>query len=175
MNKILASLLLPIIACTTMVSNASAQSSSLAQCLSVEVVEFDGNIVDAAVATPELTTLVDAVLAAGLDEALATTDNITVYAPTNDAFSALPSEVLESVVGNVDLLTAVLTYHVTPFRDDPRRYVESKARPTLQGQQVYFDRYAQAPRVNNATVSCQGVKASNGYVWILDSVLLPAL
>jgi len=175
MNRVLASIFVCIVTSAAVVNSASAQPSTMGQCLSVDLVEFDGNIVEAAVATPELTTLVDAVLAAGLEEALATTDNITVYAPTNDAFSALPADVLETVVGDVDLLTAVLTYHVTPFRDDPRRYVESKARPTLQGQQVYYDRYDQTPRVNNAAVSCQGVKASNGLVWILDSVLLPAL
>lgn len=175
MKKLSRSILVSLFACTAMAGNAVAQPSTLAQCLSVPIIEFDGNIVEAAVATPELTTLVDAVLAAGLDEALATTEDITVYAPTNDAFAALPVDVLNTIVGDTDLLTAVLTYHVTPSKQDPRRYVEARSRKTLQGQSVYYERYDQFPHVNNAQVSCQGVRASNGLVWFLDSVLVPSL
>lgn len=173
--KKLVTLCCSALAAVLMVNSASAQPSSMGACLSVEIVDFDGNIVEAALATPELSTLVDAVVAAGLDEALATTENITVYAPTNDAFAAVPADILAVITGNVDLLTAVLTYHVTPSVEDVRRYSEAYARPTLQGQQVYLDRYGNTPRVNNAGASCQGVRANNGNVWIIDSVLLPNL
>jgi len=146
-----------------------------AQCLSTEVVDFDGSIVDAALATPELSTLVDAVVAAGLDEALATTENITVYAPTNDAFAAIPEGILNTIVDDIDVLTAVLTYHVTPGRmDDPRKYYTPVRRPTLQGQIVYYS-FKGGPMVNNAGVACQGVQTDNGMVWVIDSVLLPNL
>ncbi len=175
MKNFFVSTFLAVFASTTLVQTASAQPSSLGECLSVDIQQFQGNIVEAAIATPELSTLVDAVVAAGLDDALANTQNITVYAPTNDAFAAIPADILEAITGDVDTLTAVLLYHVTPLVEDPRRFVNSFARPTLQGQQVYFDRYDQTPRINNAGASCQGVAASNGNVWIIDSVLLPNL
>jgi len=154
-------------------SSGAQASASLGACLSTELVDFDGSIVDAAVATPELSILVDAVVAAGLADALATTENITVYAPTNDAFSALPTDILDAVVADVDMLTAILTYHVTPAVVDPRRYVTPVRTDTLQGQKVFFSRYDQLPRVNQAAVSCQGVRADNGVVWVINSVLLP--
>lgn len=158
----------------TVAGGAQAMSRQ-AQCLSSDVVDFDGSVVDAALATPELSTLVDAVVTAGLDDALATTDNITVYAPTNDAFAAVPGPILDTIVGDVDVLTAVLTYHVTPGRmDDPRKYYTPVRRPTLQGQLVYYS-YKGGPMVNNAAVNCQGVQTDNGIVWIIDSVLLPNL
>lgn len=175
MNKFLLSALLAMFTSTAMVQTASAQPSSMGECLSVAIQDFDGNVVEAAIATPELSTLADAVVAAGLADTLAGLENITVHAPTNAAFDAIPVDILEAITGDVGLLTEVLTYHVTPGVDDARRYVEAHARPSLQGQQVYYDRYDQTPRVNNAGVSCQGVRATNGLIWILDSVLLPNL
>lgn len=156
---------------------SGAQAESFGECASTNKAVFDGSIVDAAIATPELSTLVDLVVAAGLDDALATTENITVFAPTNDAFDALPSELVDVVVGNTDLLTAVLTYHVTTGQQDPRKMSATIAtrRETLNGQSVYFGRADGEARVNMAGVACQGVKTDNGTVWVIDSVLLPAL
>ncbi len=153
-------------------SAASAQTN-FAECVATDMVHFDGTVVDAALATPELSTLVDAVTAAGLGDALATTENITVFAPTNDAFAALPTPILDTVLADPDLLTAVLTYHVTPQIADPRKYFNISRRPTLQGQNVYFAWSEGAVRVNNAAVNCQGVSTDNGDVYIIDSVLLP--
>ena len=167
-----------ILATTTVMAatfGSLSQAQSFAQCVSTPIVQFDGTIVDAAVATPELSTLVDAVLAAGLGDALATLENITVFAPTNDAFAALPADALGAIVGDVDLLTAVLTFHVTEGAQDPRRFIPATRRPTLQGQSVFFFRQDGMPTVNNAPVSCTGVQASNGLVWIIDAVMLPAI
>ena len=158
---------------TATISSVANAGPSLGACNSTEKVQFDGTIVDAAVATPALGTLVDAVLAAGLEDTLATAENITVYAPTNDAFAALPEGILETVVDDVDILTAVLAYHVSPGLHDPRKFQSSVRRATLQGQKVFFSRYANEARVNQAAVSCQGVETDNGLVWIIDSVLLP--
>lgn len=158
----------------TLNTGANAMTS-FADCASTDVVTFPGSIVDAAVATPALSTLVDAVVAAGLADTLATAEDITVYAPTNDAFDALPTEVLNAVVGDADILTAVLTYHVSPGMWDPRKYLPAVQRPTLQGQKVFYSRGKGGPMVNNATISCEGVKTDNGMVWVIDSVLLPNL
>ncbi|QFU74451.1 fasciclin domain-containing protein [Halioglobus maricola] len=157
--------------------SSGANAQSFGDCASANKVTFDGSIVDAAIATPELSTLVDLVVAAGLADTLATTENITVFAPTNDAFAALPMELVDVVVGNTDLLTAVLTYHVTAGAPDPRRLSSTLAqrKDTLQGQSVYFGRAGGSALVNNAAVNCTGVKTDNGTVWVIDSVLLPAL
>jgi uncharacterized surface protein with fasciclin (FAS1) repeats len=156
----------------TLASGAKA-SAELAACLSEDVVQFDGTVVDAALALPELSTLVDAVVAAGLDDDLAEAEDITVYAPTNDAFAAVPGVVLDAILADEALLGAVLTYHVSPVLDDPRRYVPAVRRDTLQGQKVFFSRYGQEPRVNQAAVDCQGYRTDNGFVWLIDSVLIP--
>lgn len=148
-------------------------SEAFAACASTLRAVFDGTVVDAAIATPELSTLVDAVVAAGLDDALAETENITVYAPTNDAFAALPPALLDAILADPDVLTEVLTYHVSEGRRDPRIHFTSVLRNTLQGQRVSYAFVDGHSRVNGAGVSCQGVRTSNGIVWLIDSVLLP--
>jgi uncharacterized surface protein with fasciclin (FAS1) repeats len=160
-------------AAMTLSYGATSQAESFAQCVSTELVQFDGTVVDAALATPELSTLVDAVVAAGLVDALAEAENITVYAPTNDAFGNVPGGILNAVLEDTALLTAVLTYHVSPGNEDPRRHLKGERAPTLVGQSVFFHRAGGQARVNGAAVSCQGVKTDNGTVWVIDSVLLP--
>ncbi len=157
----------------SVLASGIANAQSMPECLSTEIVEFDGTITEAAIATPELSTLVDAVLAAGLDDDLATAEGITVLAPTNAAFDALPGGLLEDVVDDVDLLTAVLLYHVTPNTTDPRRFTNAFRRDTLLGGSIFYHRRDNATRVNDAAIDCQGVQASNGFVWIIDKVLLP--
>lgn len=153
-------------------ANANAQTS-MAACLSTPVVEFNGTVVDAALATPELSTLVDAVVAAGLVDALNDAENITVYAPTNAAFGNLPEDVLGAVLADTDLLTGVLTYHVTEGVNDPRRFATAERKNTLSGQTVFYQRRGNEARVNQAVVNCQGVSTDNGNVWLIDSVLMP--
>ena len=84
--------------------------------LSTNVQAQDSNIVELAVATDDLSTLVTAVQEAGLVETLQSEGPFTVFAPTNEAFEALPEGVLEMLLKpeNKDKLTAVLTYHVVP-------------------------------------------------------------
>ncbi len=157
-------------------SGGANAMTSFPACVATDNVHFEGSVVDAALNTPELSTLVDAVSAAGLVDALATAENITVYAPTNDAFAALPAPLLDAILADIDMLTAVLTYHVTPQIADPRKYFTVSRRPTLlEGQNVYYAWSNGAVRVNNAAVTCQGVSTDNGDVYIIDSVLLPAM
>ena len=159
------------LACT--LGAAANADGGFVRCVSEPIAMFDGNIVEAAIATPELSTLVDAVIAAGLDDALATTDNITVFAPTNDAFAAIPADITQAILDDVGVLTTVLTYHVTPGAQDPRKFVPPVKRETLAGPYVYLSFNNGHPRVNNSAVSCSGVKASNGLIWFVDSVLQP--
>ena len=151
--------------------------NSYLQCLYTPKVRFHGTIVEAALATPELSTLAFAVQAAGLVDVLNGPGPFTVFAPVNDAFDAIPADILGAILADTDILTAVLTYHVsagTGRWNDPRRALfRPKERNTVVGQTVFFNRSNSGPQVNQSNVSCQGVKTDNGVVWLIDSVLLP--
>ncbi len=153
----------------------TAQANVFADCVATPIIEFEGSIVDAAVATPELSTLVTAVTAAGLVDTLASANNITVFAPTDNAFAALEGPILDTVLASQELLTGVLTYHVAPGIQDPRRWIKSVRRETLSGESVFYHFKDGAPMVNGASIDCQGVRTDNGIVWVIDSVLMPPL
>ncbi len=143
------------------------------QCRNAPVTNFPGTIVDAAIATPELSTLVSLVVAADLVGPLSGKGPLTVFAPTNEAFAKVPTPLLGLIGGNKDLLTTVLTYHVTPGTVDPRRHLLPTQVKTLQGQSVFVGFDAEGASVNQSVAACKGVKTTNGTVWIINSVLLP--
>ncbi|MFT3856376.1 MAG: fasciclin domain-containing protein [Aquabacterium sp.] len=147
--------------------------NSYIQCRYTALVEFPGTIVEAAVATPELSTLVTLVKAANLVDALNGKGPFTVFAPTNDAFGKVPAPLLNLIGGNTELLTSVLTYHVTAGSADPRRTLTPMQVTTLQGQTVFVGYDKDGASVNQSVAACKGVKTSNGTVWVIDSVLLP--
>jgi uncharacterized surface protein with fasciclin (FAS1) repeats len=142
-------------------------------CRSAVPVDYPGTIVEAAVNTPALSTLTSLVVAAGLGPALAAPGNLTVFAPTNDAFAAIPASVLGAIGSDLGVLTAVLTYHVVDGPADPRR-IPIAAATTLQGQSVFL-RYQSGvgPTINQSVTGCQAIRATNGTIWVVDSVLLP--
>ena len=153
---------------------ATAAGPGFAQCRSTTAVDFPGTIVDAAVATPALSTLTSLVVNAGLADALAAPGDLTVFAPTNEAFGAIPPALLGAIGSDTAVLTAVLTYHVVPGRADPRTPITRKFE-SLQGQTLFagWDRASGAPMINQSKADCTAVRTSNGTVWIVDSVLLP--
>ncbi len=152
---------------------AAQATPSFAECRKTQAVDFAGTIVDSAIATPALSTLTSLVVAAGLAEALSAPGNLTVFAPTNDAFGKIPGPVLGAIGGDLGVLTAVLTYHVVPGKADPRGARKGEV-TTLQGQSllVGYEKGTGAT-VNQSTADCTAVRTSNGTVWIVDSVLLP--
>ncbi len=152
---------------------SSASLSAYLQCRHAPVTNFPGTIVDAAIATPELSTLVNLVVAADLVGPLSGKGPLTVFAPTNAAFNKVPAPLLSLIGSNAELLTSVLTYHVTPGTVDPRRSLLPQQVKTLQGQSVFVGFDANGASVNQSVAACKGVKTTNGTVWIIDSVLLP--
>ncbi len=155
-------------------STLAAQAApDFADCRRTKAVNFEGTIVDAAVATPALSTLTSLVVAAGLAEALSAPGDLTVYAPTNDAFGKIPAPVLGAIGGDLAVLTAVLTYHVVPGKADPRGARKTEV-TTLQGQSLLIGyEKGTGASVNQSTADCTAVRTTNGTVWIVDSVLLP--
>ncbi|KAM3106509.1 fasciclin domain-containing protein, partial [Phormidesmis sp. 146-33] len=131
-------------------------------------------IVDIAAANPEFSTLVTAVKAAGLVETLSGSQPFTVFAPTNEAFAALPKGTLEKLLQpeNRNLLRKVLTYHVVSG-DLMARNLRSGRVATVQGSPVAVQVQNGRVRVNNANVVKADVDAKNGVIHVIDKVLLP--
>jgi uncharacterized surface protein with fasciclin (FAS1) repeats len=154
-------------------ASASGGGAPRLDCLKTAPVEFSGTLVEAAVATPALSTLVALLQAANLVGALSGPGPFTVFAPTNDAFSKIPAPVLSAIGGDVGVLTAVLTYHVSAGYADPRVPRRPLETATLQGQTLFLAAPEGKPMINQSSTSCQAVKTSNGTVWVIDSVLLP--
>lgn len=135
------------------------------------------NIVETAAEAGSFTTLLAAAEAAGLADALATTDNITVFAPTDDAFAALPEGTVESLLleENRDQLVAILTYHVLPRElrstDLPGRTIPVRTLNTADLLRI--TKSHGAVTVDNANVVAADIHADNGVIHVIDSVLLP--
>ncbi len=132
------------------------------------------DIVAVAAATPELSTLVTAVGAAGLVETLQGPGPFTVFAPTNDAFAALPAGLLDQLLlpCNKDALTKILTYHVVAGQVNAADITAGDV-ATVEGQTVTLATEG-GVTVNDATVVIADVPASNGVVHVIDGVLVPS-
>ena len=132
-----------------------------------------GTIVDVASADATFSTLVAAVSAAGLVETLSGTGPFTVFAPTNDAFAALPAGVLDALLleENKAVLTQILTYHVVSGQVMAADVTDSDV-ATVEGQTVKLST-TDGVRVNGAAVVLADVMASNGVIHAIDAVILP--
>jgi uncharacterized surface protein with fasciclin (FAS1) repeats len=130
-------------------------------------------VATAASNTPELSTLVTAVKKADLVDTLNTAEGITVFAPTNDAFAAVPKATLDKALGDPKgLLTTVLTYHVVPGQLTPDQLPGTHK--TLQGDTIQVTGSGQDFKVNgDSSVVCGNLKTANATVYLIDQVLLP--
>jgi uncharacterized surface protein with fasciclin (FAS1) repeats len=131
----------------------------------------DRDIVDTAVAAGQFETLVAAVKAAGLVEALKGKGPLTVFAPSDDAFAKLPEGTVEELLlpENRDKLRALLSYHVV----SGRIVLGTRVSTTLQGQSLTIKTNGSF-EVNGANVTAPDIVASNGVIHVVDSVLIPA-
>jgi uncharacterized surface protein with fasciclin (FAS1) repeats len=129
-------------------------------------------IVDVAAADERFSTLVTAVTAAGLVETLSGEGPFTVFAPTNDAFAALPEGALDAVLADPELLTAVLTYHVVSGAVRAADVVTLTKARTVQGEHLRIGTEG-GVTVDDANVVITDLEASNGVIHVIDAVLLP--
>ena len=134
------------------------------------------DIVDTAVAAGSFKTLVTAVQAAGLVDALKGEGPFTVFAPTDEAFAKFPPGVVPSLVRpeNRDTLIAILTYHVAPGRLTTAMVTELDRVETLNGQRPAVRVDAGSVMIDNAMVIAADIKASNGIIHVIDTVILPS-
>lgn len=147
------------------------------------------NIVETAIASPDHTTLVAAVQAAGLVETLSGEGPFTVFAPVNAAFEALPAGTVEGLLAPEakDQLTAVLTYHVIAgdiHAADLIKAIEDNGgeykAATVQGGELTFSLDGDMVKITDAnggtaTVTTADLDQSNGVIHVIDAVLLPAM
>jgi uncharacterized surface protein with fasciclin (FAS1) repeats len=129
-------------------------------------------VATAASGNPLLSTLVSAVTTAGLADSLNNAQDITVFAPTNDAFAKIPQADLQAVMADQAQLTKVLAYHVVPQRLSPDNLTGTHK--TLEGTDLTVSGSGTDFKVNDtAMVICGNVQTANATVYIIDTVLMP--
>jgi uncharacterized surface protein with fasciclin (FAS1) repeats len=133
------------------------------------------DIVDTAVAAGSFSTLVAALQAADLVNALKGPGPFTVFAPTDDAFKKLPAGTVESLLKpeNKDKLRAILTYHVVSGNVTAAQAMKLSSAKTLNGQEVKISTHDGTVMVNDAKVVKADIHTSNGVIHVIDTVILP--
>jgi transforming growth factor-beta-induced protein len=134
-----------------------------------------GNIVTVAVEAGSFQTLVAAVKAAGLAETLMGEGPFTVFAPTDEAFAKLGKETITELLKpeNKAKLTSILTYHVVAGRVPAAKVVGMKSATSVQGAALSIEVVEGKVKVAGANVVATDVKATNGVIHVIDSVILP--
>lgn len=132
------------------------------------------DIVDIAVADGRFTTLVAAVQAAGLVDTLKSDGPFTVFAPTDDAFAALPEGAVAALLNDIPALTDILLYHVVPGKVMAADVVTlDSAATALEGASIGITVDGDKVMIDGATVLITDIEASNGVIHVIDSVILP--
>jgi uncharacterized surface protein with fasciclin (FAS1) repeats len=134
------------------------------------------DIVDTAVAAGSFTTLAAALDAAGLIDTLKGDGPFTVFAPTDAAFAKLPEGTVENLLKpeNKDQLTAILTYHVVAGKVYAKQVVDLSSATTVEGSDIAIEvKDGKVVLDGNSTVTKTDIKASNGVIHVIDTVLMP--
>ena len=135
---------------------------------------YKKDIVDTAVNAGTFETLVAAVSAADLVDTLKSEGPFTVFAPTDEAFAALPEGTVETLLKpeNKDQLIAVLTYHVVPGKVMSTDLSDDMTAATVQGSEITVD-LDNGVMINDASVVTADIETSNGVIHVIDKVILP--
>lgn len=130
------------------------------------------DIVDTAMSAGIFSTLVAAVTAAGLADTLKSPGPFTVFAPSDDAFSKLPSGTVEALLQDILTLRKILEYHVVSGKVTAADVVKLSQATTAEGSDVKIDA-SNGVKVNDATVVQPDIETDNGVIHVIDTVLLP--
>lgn len=130
------------------------------------------DLVDTAINTGTFSTLVAAVVAAGLDTALKSPGPFTLFAPTDEAFSKLPSGTVEALLEDILTLRKILEYHVVSGELAAPDIANQNSATSVEGSTLKISANG-GVRVNDATVTTANVEADNGIIHVIDTVLLP--
>jgi len=134
----------------------------------------EDTIVDNLVSNGNFTTLVTAVQAAGLAETLSAPGETTVFAPTDQAFAALPAGTVEALIQDVPALTKVLTQHVVAGKVDAAAAAEVESATALNGNTLSITQDEHGSLyINGVQVILYDIMTTNGIIHVIDSVLIP--
>jgi len=129
-----------------------------------EIAENEGNF----------NTLLAAAAAAGLDATLADeTQSLTVFAPTDAAFDALPAGTLDALLADPEALAEILLYHVVDGAQTASVVLDESFIESLNGQSVVIDTTGSVPTASGAAIVATNILASNGVIHVIDAVMLP--
>jgi uncharacterized surface protein with fasciclin (FAS1) repeats len=129
------------------------------------------DIVDIAVSSDTFKTLVTAVKAANLVDALKSPGPFTVFAPTDDAFAKLPPGTIQTLVQNIPQLARILTFHVVAGKYMKADLEQLESVTSLEGSPIKLN-FKDGFEVKNATVIAADIAADNGVIHVLDNVIL---
>lgn len=154
-------------------ADGSSSDTTVAAVDTTEMATEAGTIVEVAQGNPEFSTLVAAVVAAGLAETLSGEGPFTVFAPTNAAFEALPAGLLEKLLlpENKETLVKILTYHVVASKVMAADVADGDV-TTVEGSTFTLSTMG-GVKVNTSNVTATDVLASNGVIHVIDAVLVP--
>jgi uncharacterized surface protein with fasciclin (FAS1) repeats len=129
-------------------------------------------ITETAARTPQLSTLSKLIAQAGLGDTLNGAGPFTVFAPTDEAFKAVPADTLAKLASDKEMLKSVLTYHVLPGKVTSAE-VKTGAAKTVQGASVALSKAGTFITVEDAVVVTPDIAATNGVIHVVDRVLIP--
>lgn len=133
----------------------------------------DKDIVETAVAAGNFKTLATALTEAALIETLKGKGPFTVFAPTDEAFAKIPTDVLNNLLKDKEALTKVLLYHVVSGKAMSKDIVKLTSAKTVQGSDVKVTVQGKEVMVNAAKAVAVDIEASNGVIHVIDSVIIP--
>lgn len=131
------------------------------------------SILETAQAAGKFNTLLTAVEAAGLTEALSGEGPFTIFAPTDEAFAALPEGTVQDLLKDKEKLSSILTYHVLSGEVKAENVVKLENAETLNGQSVSIKIVEKKVMIDNALVTATDIICTNGVIHVIDSVILP--
>ena len=158
--------------------NMSLRHPLAAACLALATLSITGlahaadTAVSVAAQTPELSTFSRLVKQAGLDATL-NSGAYTVFAPSDDAFKALPADKLDALAKNPDQLKALLSYHVLPGKTVASAVKENSTPATVSGDKLALSKAGDFVTVDDALVTKADVAAGTSVVHVIDRVLTP--
>ncbi len=147
---------------------------AVATALSMTSAVHAADIVDTAMSAGQFNTLIAAAKAAGLVDTLKGEGPLTVFAPTDEAFAALPEGTVDNLLKpeNKDELVKILTYHVVPGKVMSTDLKDDMMAKTAQGGEIKID-LDNGPMVNDAKVISADIAADNGVIHVIDKVIMP--
>jgi uncharacterized surface protein with fasciclin (FAS1) repeats len=166
-----------VIAATVLASGCATQDQAMDQSSMASSSMSNKSIAEVAMSTGMHNTLVTALKAAGLADMLMASGDYTVFAPTDAAFAKLPAGTVEMLLRpeNRDKLRAVLQYHVVPGSVSSGQVMRMTSARTVMGKDVRISMMGDKVMIGDAHVVKADVRASNGVVHVIDTVLMPPM